>query len=232
MSKILRPGYEDTKRYKEFRDSRTLYENGMPGEYKPNEYIHDDDDMYALEKLLGRQLTAEDFGPEGNLSSTDMLHKLNALKARKSLAEYLIRTKAHHSPLAWTVPADALTMAILSFTEPDKLSEYIDDLKYTDNSGGNIAKDIFEQIQRDVPEALYSDYEADKAKNIRREEALDRAAKEGAFEDYGNHKVYYYNQSNPEQLNNSLHWFPEPLYTDDEKVALGNIAEAIKDRWQ
>lgn len=232
MGKLLRPEWEDKQRYKALTDDRTLFENDMPGEYKPNEYIHEDNDMYALERLLGRQLTAEDFGPEGNLSSTDMLHKLNALKARKSLAEYLIRTKARQDPLAWTIPADALTMAILSFTEPDKLNEYIDDFKYIDNSGGNIATDIFEQIQRDVPEVLYNEYEADKAKNIRREEALDRAAEEGAFDDYGGHKVYYYNKSNPEQLNNELHYFSEPLYTEEEKTALGSIADAIRDRWQ
>lgn len=232
MGKTLRPEWEDIKRYKTLTDGRTLFENVMPGEYKPNEYIHDDNDMYALERLLGRQLTAEDFGSEGNLSSTDMLHKLNALKARKSLAEYLIRTKARQNPLSWTVPADALTMAILSFTEPDKLNEYIDDFKYIDNSGSNIATDIFEQIQRDVPEVLYNEYEADRAKNIRREEALDRAAKEGAFDDYGGHKVYYYHSDSPEELNHNIHWDAEPLYTDEEKTALGSIADAIRDRWQ
>lgn len=232
MGKILRPEYADTQRYKELQGNRTLYENNVPGNYKPNDYLHEDEDMYALEQLLGRQLSAEDFGPDGNLSNTDMLHKLNALKARKSLAEYLIRTKAHHRPLAWTVPADALSMAILSFTAPDKLNEYIDDLEYIDNSGSNIANDIFEQIQRDVPEALYTDYEANNAKNIRREEALDKAAEEGAFDDYGGHKVYYYNKNNPEQLNRELHWDPDPLYTEEEKTALGSIADAIKDRWQ
>lgn len=233
MNRFLKPSYEDSARYKGLNFPE-VWDKTISDKYADHEFVSSDEDKYALEHLLGRQLEPADFGSEGALATTDTLRKLAAYKARRALAEYLLRSRSFERPMNDHVyGTDANTLALLSFDPEDKLAGYADKYDVTRY------KEVIQQLVNDVPEVLYSESNANDKKYALRDKALKDAAAAGVtYEDkYGDTvedgvKNGRYINWNANALYDQLHPFSEePLVTGEEKEALSDnsVLSALKD---